>query len=137
VREGPLWVAPGVLIAPEELEWRATTSGGPGGQHANRTLSRVVLTFRPGSSTSLSDEQRRRVVARLGEVVRTSASRRRSQGLNRVAAREQLAVRLADALEAAPERRASRPTASARRRRVDEKRARGRLKEQRRAREDD
>ncbi len=130
--DGELVLGRGVVIPASEVGLRMTTSGGPGGQHANRTLTKVVASFDVTASRALSPAQRGRLVDALGPVVRSSASRFRSQSQNRSAACEQLAVRLSRALEARAPRRATRPTASSRRRRVDEKRERGALKERRR-----
>jgi ribosome-associated protein len=85
----------------------------------------------------LSPEQKQRVEVAYGSVVRSSASRFRSQGQNRSAALEQLARKLATALAEQTPRRATQPTKGAKIRRVDEKKARGRLKEQRRRPVDD
>jgi ribosome-associated protein len=121
-----------VTIPATEIELRVTTSGGPGGQHANRSLTRVVATFRVEASSALSDTDKQRLVESLGPVVRSSASRFRSQGQNRRAALDQLANKLATALAPRTPRRATKPTKGATIRRVDEKKLRGRLKEQRR-----
>jgi ribosome-associated protein len=130
--DGSLAIQPGLTIPPEEIELRVTTSGGPGGQHANRSLTRVVASFRVADSNVLSDEEKGRVAEAFGTVVRSSASRFRSQRQNRFAALEQLAQKLATALAPQTPRRATKPTKGAKVRRVDEKKARGRLKEQRR-----
>jgi ribosome-associated protein len=97
----------------------------------------VVASFRVADSSVLSDEQKRRVEAAYGTVVRSSASRFRSQGQNRSAALEQLAGKLAASLAPQTPRRATKPTKGATIRRVDNKKARGRLKEQRRRPVDD
>jgi ribosome-associated protein len=91
-----------------------------------------VASFRVEESTTLSDIDKQRVMDSLGTVVRSSASRFRSQGQNRTAALTQLAEKLAVALAPRTPRRATKPTKSAKVRRVDEKKARGRLKVQRR-----
>ena len=135
--DGGLVVAPRVTIPAGEVELRVTTSGGPGGQHANRALTRVVATFRVDESAVLRGVDRARLHERFGAVVSSSASRFRSQGQNRSAALEQLATRIADALVPPTPRRATTPSASSRRRRVDEKRARGKIKVQRQRRDDD
>lgn len=130
--DGSLSIRPRVTIPATEIELRVTTSGGPGGQHANRSLTRVVATFRVEASSALSDTDKQRLVESLGPVVRSSASRFRSQGQNRRAALDQLANKLATALAPRTPRRATKPTKGATIRRVDEKKLRGRLKEQRR-----
>lgn len=135
--DGSLTVRPHLTIPAEEIEFRMTTSGGPGGQHANRSLTRVVASFHVAQSHVLSDGEKELVEAAWGPVVRSGASRHRSQRQNRFAALEQLAEKLATALTTAPPRRATKPTKGAKIRRVDEKKARGRLKEQRRRPVDD
>ncbi len=135
--DGSVTIQPRLTIPADEIELRVTTSGGPGGQHANRSLTRVVASFRVADSSVLSDEQKRRVEEAYGTVVRSSASRFRSQGQNRSAALEQLAGKLAVSLAPRTPRRATKPTKGATIRRVDNKKARGRLKEQRRRPVDD
>jgi ribosome-associated protein len=130
--DGSITVRPRLTIPAQEIELRVTTSGGPGGQHANRSLTRVVASFDVDASNVLSDAEKRRLEDALGSVVRSSASRFRSQGQNRRAALEQLANKLATALAPRTPRRATKPTKGAVERRVDEKKLRGRLKEQRR-----
>jgi ribosome-associated protein len=130
--DGSLSIRPRVTIPAEEIELRVTTSGGPGGQHANRSLTKVVATFHVDASSALSDADKTRLSESLGPVVRSSASRFRSQGQNRRAALDQLANKLAEALAPRTPRRATKPTRGATVRRVDTKKLRGRLKEQRR-----
>jgi ribosome-associated protein len=135
--DGSLSIRPRVTIPADEIELRVTTSGGPGGQHANRSLTRVVATFHVEASAALSDADKLRLIESLGPVVRSSASRFRSQGQNRRAALDQLASKLATALAPRTPRRATKPTKGSTVRRVDEKKLRGRLKEQRRRPVDD
>lgn len=130
--DGSLTLSARRTIPAEEIELRMTTSGGPGGQHANRSLTRVIATFHVTTSNALTGPEKERVIGQLGPVVRASASRFRSQGQNRRAALEQLADKLAVALAPRTPRRATKPTKGAKVRRVDEKKLRGRLKEQRR-----
>ena len=130
--DGSLSIRSRLTIPAEEIAIRVTTSGGPGGQHANRSLTRVVATFHVTESHVLSEDDKQRVSDTLGPVVRSSASRFRSQRQNRTAALEQLAEKLATALAPRTPRRATKPTKGAKIRRVDEKKARGRLKVQRR-----
>jgi len=125
------------VIPAEEITLRVTTSGGPGGQHANRSLTRVVVAFDVAASSALGDAEKARVEAALGPVVRSSASRFRSQRQNRVAALDQLAAKLAAALAPRATRRATKPTRAAKARRMDDKTARGRLKAQRHRPDDD
>jgi ribosome-associated protein len=135
--DGSITIRPHLTIPAEEINLRVTTSGGPGGQHANRSLTRVVASFHASLSDTLSDEEKSRVEATWGAVVRSSAGRHRSQRQNRFAALEQLGEKLAVALAPQTPRRATKPTKGAKIRRVDEKKARGRLKEQRRRPSDD
>jgi ribosome-associated protein len=118
----------GVSIPLGEIELRASRSSGPGGQHANVTASRVEAVFDVEASGSLSDEQKRRISARCGPVVRAVAQDTRSQARNRELALQRLRGRLEAALTVPRRRRATKPTAAARRRRVDAKRRRGELK---------
>jgi ribosome-associated protein len=115
-----------------EIAWRATTSGGPGGQHANRTLSRVEVQFEVAASTTLGPRQRSRLLERYGPVVRAAASDSRSQSRNRQLALERLATKLADGLRVDPARRPTKPTRGSQIRRVEEKRRRSQTKQQRR-----
>jgi ribosome-associated protein len=130
---GPtLRVHKGLSVPMTEITWRATTSGGPGGQHANRTLSRVEVQFDVAGSSSLGPRQRARLLERYGPVVRAAASESRSQARNRQLALERLAIRLAEGLRVDPTRRATRPTKGSQVRRVEKKRQRSEVKRHRR-----
>jgi len=118
----------------DELEWRFSGPGGPGGQHANTSNTRVEVRFDVAASPSLEPQQRARLLERLGPVVRVVAADTRSQSRNREVALARLRERLAAALRTPRARRATAPTAGARRRRVEAKRRRGDLKRQRRIR---
>jgi ribosome-associated protein len=120
------------VIAPEELEWRFSSSGGPGGQHANTSNTRVELLFDIEGSPSLGPRQRARLMERLGPRVRVVASERRSQLQNRELAIERLRERLAAALHVDPPRVATRPSRTAKRVRVEQKRRVGQRKKTRR-----
>jgi ribosome-associated protein len=130
--DGSLYIRARLTIPSDEVALRVTTSGGPGGQHANRSLTRVVASFDVESSLVLSRADRELLLEKVGTVVRSSASRFRSQGQNRSAALEQLALKIATALTRLPQRRPTKPTKGSKVRRVDEKKARGRVKQQRR-----
>jgi len=122
----------GALRIPlDELEWRFTTSGGPGGQHANRSSTRVEVRFDVAGSPSLGPRQRARLLERLGPVVRVSAGEERSQARNRTVALDRLASRLAEALRVERPRVPTRPRAAAVAQRVEEKRRRGARKRER------
>jgi ribosome-associated protein len=112
----------------DELEWRFSASGGPGGQHANTANTRAEVRFDVARSPSLGPRQRARLLDRLGPFVRVAASDERSQARNRQLALERLRSRLADALRIERARRPTAPTAAARRRRVETKRRRAEVK---------
>jgi ribosome-associated protein len=131
--EDVLRVRKGLTIPLSEVTWRATTSGGPGGQHANRTLSRVEVQFDIDRSLTLGPRQRARLLERYGPVLRTSASDSRSQARNRQMALERLAERLDRGLRVDPVRRATKPSKASQTRRVDEKKRRSETKRRRRA----
>jgi ribosome-associated protein len=132
VDDGVLRVTRSCVIPLDELEWRFTGSGGPGGQHANTSNTRVEVRFDVATSPSLGPRQRSRLLEKLGPVVRVVASDRRSQAQNRVLALERLRDRIAAALHVEAPRVATRPTAAARKRRVDAKRRQGERKRDRR-----
>ena len=132
-----LHVRRGLDLPLSEITWRATTSGGPGGQHANRTLSRVEVEFDVGASSVLGPRQRQRLLDRVGPVVRASAAETRSQARNRQLALERLASRIDAALRVEAPRRPTRPTKSSQVRRVEAKRRRSEVKRRRRRPGDD
>ncbi len=115
-----------------EISLRATRSSGPGGQHANTTATRVEATFDVAASEALSDEQKRRIIARVGPRVTAIAQDERSQARNRELALERLARRLASALAVRRRRRATRPTKGSVQRRLSGKRAQSERKRDRR-----
>jgi ribosome-associated protein len=123
-----LHVRPGISIPLDEVEVRATRSSGPGGQHANVTASRVEASFDVSASSALTEEQKRRVMARCGPIVRAVAQDTRSQRRNRDLALERLTGRLARALAVQRRRKATRPTRAAKERRLQQKRQRGETK---------
>ena len=122
----------GTSVPLSEVDLRVSRSSGPGGQHANVTASRVEAVFDVAASRALSDADKERVTARLGPVVRAVAQDSRSQARNRELALERLRSRLESALSVQRPRRATRPTAASRRRRVEGKRRRGEVKRARR-----
>jgi ribosome-associated protein len=123
-----LWVSPGVRIPVDEVSFRYETSGGAGGQHANRSRTRVELTFDAATSPSLSAAQRERIVSKLGRVVSSRAADSRSQTRNRELALGRLGKKLAAALDVDPPRRPTRPTTASVRGRLDTKRQAGERK---------
>ncbi len=126
-----LEIAPGVTIPLHEVEVRTSRSGGPGGQHANKTESRVEAIFDVRASSALTPAQRERVMARCGPRVSAVAADSRGQARNRALALERLRERLARAIERPKRRRPTRPGRGARERRLEAKR---RLSERKRAR---
>jgi ribosome-associated protein len=127
-----LVVTRSVRVPRSELDVRFTTSGGPGGQHANRTASRVELRLDVEASSAFSDAQRAQVIERLGPVVRVVADDERSQIRNRAIAEERLVGRLASALHVERPRRPTRPSRGAVERRIAGKKRRSETKKQRR-----
>ena len=132
--EGDLHVRGRLVVPDRELRWRFSRASGPGGQGVNTTDSRVELSFDLACSPSvpavLRDRALDRLAGRLVDGVLTIvASEHRSQLRNRAAARERLAATLAAATAPdPPKRRATRPSAGARRRRLDAKTRRGQIK---------
>jgi ribosome-associated protein len=114
-----------------ELEWRVSRSGGPGGQHANTSDTRVEVRFDVERSLSLGPRQRARLLERLGAVVRATAADSRSQARNRELALERLRSRLAEGLRVTRPRRPTRPSRAARTSRLDAKRHRSETKRRR------
>lgn len=129
--DGIVRISRSCAIGADELEWRFTASGGPGGQHANTSNTKVEVRFDVSSSPSLGPRQRARLLERLGPVVRATASERRSQHQNRELALERLQARLAAALHVDPARYATKPSRAAKKRRVDQKRRHGDVKRNR------
>ncbi len=121
-----------VRIPRRELDIRFAPSGGPGGQHANRSSTRVELTFDVVASSAFSEAQRALVLERLGPVVRVVADDERSQLRNRAIAEERLAARLSGALHVDRPRRATRPSRGSQERRLSSKKRRSATKDGRR-----
>jgi ribosome-associated protein len=125
-------VSHSLVIPAAELEWRFSASSGPGGQHVNTSNTRVEVRFDIARSPSLSEAQRNRLRARLGDEVRVVSQAERSQRRNRVVARQRLAERLDDALVVPRERRATRPTRASAVARLDAKARQSQRKQMRR-----
>jgi len=121
-----------VSIPRSEIELRFSRSSGPGGQHAQKSDTRVEAVFDVEASTALSDTQKRRVVAKAGPILRAIAQDERSQWRNRELALERLTETLRDALRVPRPRRATKPSKAAVERRLDAKRRRGDVKRLRR-----
>jgi ribosome-associated protein len=121
-----------VVLPPGEIVLRFSRSSGPGGQHAQKSETRVEAVFDVESSTALTEAQKRRVLARAGPVLRAVAQDERSQTRNRELAVERLVEQLREALRVERRRVPTRPTEAARERRLEEKRRRSRTKRLRR-----
>ena len=133
-----LVVTNSVRIPRAELEVSFSTSGGPGGQHANRTATRVELRLDLERTSAFSRAQRERVIERLGPEIRVLADEERSQLRNRSLAEEKLVARLQSALHVERPRRATKPTRGSKERRIKAKKGRSEVKRQRqRPRRDD
>jgi ribosome-associated protein len=130
--DDPMPVRGDTAIPLREITLRATRSSGPGGQHANTTATRVEATFDVAASEALSEEQKRRIIARAGPRVVAVAQDERSQARNRELALERLARRLSSALAVPRPRRATRPTKGSVDRRLAGKRRRAERKRDRR-----
>ena len=130
--EDPLRIGRHAAVPLSEIELRTSRSSGPGGQHANVTASRVEAVFDVSASRALTEEQRSRIAARLGPVVRAVAQDTRSQMRNRELALERLRGRLEGALAVQRPRRATKPTAASRKRRAESKQRRADVKRLRR-----
>jgi ribosome-associated protein len=127
-----------VLIHASEIEIKASTSGGPGGQHANRTLSRITLSFAPASSKAFTELQLKHLASSLPAVIRVSVATHRSQAKNRSEALLCLGERIERGLRVPTRRRPTRATRGSSLRRLESKRIAGRHKAQRsRPRDDD
>jgi ribosome-associated protein len=123
-----------VALPESEISYRTSRSSGPGGQNVNKVETRVTVLFDVDASAVLSDDQKRRIRARLATridksgVLRVVSQRHRTQGANRDAARQRLAELVSDALARRRPRKRTRKPASAARRRLDDKRRRGEIK---------
>ena len=138
-----LSIAPGLDLPRSELEFRASRSGGPGGQHVNTSSTRVDVWWDIAQSPTLSEEQRARLATRLGARLdgngrlRLVSSTSRSQLRNREEVTERLVRVVAEALRMPKQRKRTKPTRAAREKRLDAKRRRGATKRQRRRRPDE
>ncbi len=121
-----------LTIDGDEIVWRFMPSGGPGGQHANRSHTRAEAALDLAGSPTLDEATKMRLVARLGPVVRVTADEHRSQRRNRDAAVERLVEMLARANKVARRRRATSPGRGATERRLSAKREHSQRKADRR-----
>ena len=121
-----------VSIPRSEIDLRFSRSSGPGGQHAQKSDTRVEATFDVEASAALSDAQKRRVIAKAGPVLRAVAQDERSQWRNRELATERLVETLREALRVPRKRKPTKPSKAAKERRLEAKRRRGQVKRLRR-----
>lgn len=127
-----------VVVPEDELHLEFTTSGGPGGQHANKSSTRAVLVWNVDSSRVLGPRQRARVKGKLRHRIDTAGNLRlssdahRSQLRNREAVRERLRALLEDALKPEKRRVATAPTRGSQESRLKSKRVRSEIKKARR-----
>ena len=126
-----------LAIPRAELEFRATRSGGPGGQHVNTSSTRIELTWNVATSPSLSDEQRARILEKLATridgsgVLRLTASGSRSQFQNREEVTERFAQIVAQALRIPKPRKKTKPSKASKEARLKAKKRRSETKRQR------
>jgi ribosome-associated protein len=121
-----------VVLPLAEVELQVSRSSGPGGQHAQKSETRVVAVFDVEASSALTETQKRRVIARAGPVLRAVAQDERSQSRNRELAVERLVALLREALRVERKRVATKPTKASRERRLGQKRRRSEVKRSRR-----
>jgi ribosome-associated protein len=122
-----------VVLPRSEIGLRTSRSSGPGGQHAQKSETRVEAVFDVEASGSLSDAQKRRVVAKAGPVLRAVAQDERSQLRNKELAVERVVAALREALRVPRHRVPTKPSAAARERRLEQKKRRSQTKRLRRA----
>jgi len=115
-----------------EVAFRFSRSSGPGGQHAQKSSTRVEALFDVEGSAALTEAEKRRVLERLGPVVRAVAQDERSQLRNRELATERILEQLREGIRVRRPRRPTKPTAASRERRLDDKRRQAQTKRLRR-----
>ena len=121
-----------VVVPRSEIELRTSRSSGPGGQHAQKSETRVEAVFEVEASSALSDAQKRRVVAKAGPVLRAIAQDERSQLLNKELAIERVVASLREARRVPRRRVPTKPSAASRKRRLEQKKRRSQVKRLRR-----
>jgi ribosome-associated protein len=117
-----------VSIPLSEIAFRYSRSSGPGGQHAQKTETRVEALFDVEASSALTDRQKNRVVRKAGPLLRAVAQDERSQARNRELATERVADALREALRVERRRVATKPSKAAVERRLEQKRRRSQTK---------
>ena len=130
-------ITDGVFISEDEFVFKASRSGGPGGQNVNKVNTRITLFFDVGGCAGFSEIQKRRILARLSTradkngIIRVVSQKYRTQKANRRAAVERLQELLRGALKTRPVRKKTKVPERARLRRLEEKKRRSMLKRQR------
>jgi ribosome-associated protein len=119
-----------------EVAFRFSRSSGPGGQHAQKSSTRVEALFDVEESDALTPAEKRRVLERRGPVVRAIAQDERSQLRNRELATDRIVEQLREATRVRRRRRPTKPTAASQERRLDDKRRRGATKRLRQSHDD-
>jgi ribosome-associated protein len=131
----PIEVQPGLVIRPDEYHFEYARASGPGGQHVNKVSTRATLCLDLGAASSLTEHQKRLIQSVLGGrisklgILRVTSRRFRSRSANIRAAKARLAELLREALIIKPQRKPTRTTAGAKRRRLDTKRRRSQVKQ--------
>jgi ribosome-associated protein len=126
-----LRITPSCVIDLDEIEWRFTPSGGPGGQHANKASTRAEARFDVAASPSLTETQRALLLEKVGPVLVVAVDETRSQARNRGLALDRVRERLAEGLVRPRPRRPTKPSKAAAQRRLDDKKRRGETKRDR------
>ncbi len=132
-----IYVTSSLSIPRRELQFRYSTSGGPGGQHANKVATRVTLLFDVQNSGSLTETQKKRIIkhfpTRINAVgmMRVVSSKHRSQRANKESAIDRFAALVAEAIKYRKKRKKSGVPLKSKRKRLEEKRQRADLKRQR------
>lgn len=124
----PIEINTGLVIPDAELDWKFTTSGGPGGQHANKASTRVQVSWDVAESAVVREADRQLLIEKLGDTVRVDVDQARSQARNRELAAERLAEKVRAALVRPRRRKKTRPSRASKARRVEGKRRKSETK---------
>lgn len=127
----PIEINPSLEIPDAELDWKFTTSGGPGGQHANKSSTRVQLSWNIADSAVLDDGLRATLTSKLGDIVRADVDDHRSQLRNKDLAAERLGDKVRAALVRKRKRKPTKPSKGSQRRRLEGKRRKSQTKKMR------
>jgi len=124
----PIEINQSLVIPDAELDWKYTTSGGPGGQHANKSSTRVQLSWNIAESGVLGQSMRDQLTGKLGGVVRVDVDDHRSQLRNKDIASDRLAEKVRTALVRQRKRKATKPSRGSQRRRLEGKKRKAQTK---------